>query len=89
MSQIHLNNVLFPAAKKKKRKTLVTLFFCYPVEIKSGKTINQDFFKNLVYWEKLTGSQTGAIIYGGNTYQKRSSGIDIIPWYSLSEIELV
>lgn len=27
-----------------------------PVEIKSGKTINNEFFKNLNYWKKISGN---------------------------------
>lgn len=56
-----------------------------PVEIKSGKTIHNDFFKNLRYWMKLTGVKNGKIIYAGDQNQKRTEGIKIVSWKSLSE----
>ena len=52
----------------------------YPVEIKSGKTITQDFFKGIFFWNKLTAQDGGSIIYAGNEAQKRSSNITILPW---------
>ncbi|OED48125.1 AAA family ATPase [Flavobacteriaceae bacterium (ex Bugula neritina AB1)] len=51
-----------------------------PVEIKSGKTITKEYFKGLRYWNNLTGSVGGKIIYGGNVYQKRSDDFEIIPF---------
>lgn len=56
-----------------------------PVEIKSGKTIQTDFFKHLRYWLKLTGEKKGKIIYAGDDNQKRTEGIEIISWKSLPE----
>ena len=58
----------------------------YPVEIKSGQTITKEFFKNLEFWKKLTGSENGAVIYAGNQTQKRSSGIAVYPWNHLHEL---
>lgn len=58
-----------------------------PIEIKSGKTIHNEFFKNLRYWMKLTGIKKGKIIYAGESCQKRSEGIEIIPWNDLSYID--
>lgn len=55
----------------------------YPVEIKSGATINTDFFKGLLYWFNLSGSKRGAVIYSGISAQNRSNGIEIIPWNGL------
>ncbi len=52
----------------------------YPVEIKSGKTITPDYFKGISFWNKLTGTEGGSIIYAGNEPQKRSGAIDILPW---------
>lgn len=51
-----------------------------PVEIKSGKTINSEFFKGLKYWEKLSGIPQGYLIYGGESPQNRSSGTTVLPW---------
>jgi predicted AAA+ superfamily ATPase len=50
------------------------------IELKSGMTIVSDFFKGLTFWQELTGQQNSRIIYGGNEIQKRSNGIEIIPW---------
>lgn len=51
-----------------------------PVEIKSGKTVTNEYFKGLNYWNNLTGIEGGKIIFGGEDYQKRSNNIDIIPY---------
>lgn len=56
-----------------------------PVEIKSGKTIHNEFFKNLRYWLKLTEEKHGKIIYAGDDNQKRSEGLEIISWKNLSD----
>ena len=58
-----------------------------PVEIKSGKTVHNEFFKHLRYWLKLTGEKNGKIIYAGDDNQKRSEGIEIISWKSLPEFD--
>lgn len=55
-----------------------------PVEIKSGKTVHNEFFKHLRYWLKLTREKNGKIIYAGDDNQKRSEGIEIISWKNLS-----
>ncbi|HKL09209.1 MAG TPA: ATP-binding protein [Bacteroidales bacterium] len=58
-----------------------------PVEIKSGKTVHNEFFRHLRYWLKLTGEKNGKIIYAGDDNQKRSEGIEIISWKSLPEFD--
>jgi len=55
------------------------------VEIKSGATINEDFFKNLRHWQKITDTslKDTCLIYGGNdylTYKKTQ----VVPWYGIS-----
>jgi predicted AAA+ superfamily ATPase len=55
-----------------------------PLEIKSGKTIHDEFFKNLRYWLKLTGEKQGKLIYAGADNQKRSEGIEVISWGEIS-----
>lgn len=50
-----------------------------PIEIKSGRTITNDYFKGLKYWNHLTGYTGGKIIYGGEEYQKRSHNFEVIP----------
>jgi predicted AAA+ superfamily ATPase len=57
----------------------------YPVEIKSGKTITNEFFKGVLYWLKISGEKSGAVIYAGESGQKRSNNIDIIPWNEITE----
>jgi len=37
-----------------------------PIEIKSGKTVSSDYFKNINYWNNLTGNNESYIIYNGN-----------------------
>jgi len=51
-----------------------------PIEIKSGKTINSEFFKNLVYWKKISGEKKSTLLYAGDTAQLRSEGTKVINW---------
>jgi predicted AAA+ superfamily ATPase len=51
----------------------------HPVEIKSGKTVTVDYFKNLRFWKKLTGQDKGSIIYDGDSPQYRTEGIRVVP----------
>lgn len=37
-----------------------------PVEIKASHTYNDEFLKNINYWNKLSGNKTGKLIYGGD-----------------------
>jgi len=45
----------------------------FPIEIKSGATINRDYFKGLNYFSALDACsvKSGAVIYGGASAQKR------------------
>ena len=52
----------------------------FPIEIKYGKTITPEFFKGLLFWQKISNTQNGAVVYGGEIAQKRSNGLEIIPW---------
>lgn len=56
------------------------------IEIKSGKTINTDFFKGLKYLKKTADDKfnSGSIIYGGDAEQIRSD-TSIFPWYKITE----
>lgn len=51
-----------------------------PVEIKSGKTITQDFFKNIEYWNNLSLQKEAIILFGGTTSQQRSNGSRVVNW---------
>jgi len=53
-----------------------------PFEIKSGKTINTEFFKNLKYWMNLSGVSQAKLLYGGTQHQKYTSGIEVKNWRS-------
>ncbi|MGO2103524.1 MAG: ATP-binding protein [Psychroflexus halocasei] len=50
-----------------------------PIEIKSGKTITSEYFKGLKFWNKITETEGGKIVYNGDIVQKRSKGFEIIP----------
>lgn len=55
-----------------------------PVEIKSGQTINTEFFKGLEYWRKLTESPDApaVLIYGGDS-PTTFKGMTALPWHML------
>ncbi|SKC17921.1 ATP-binding protein [Dyadobacter psychrophilus] len=54
-----------------------------PIEIKAGKTINGEFFKSLLYWNKLSGERKAYIIYAGNQEEERSNGVNVINWFEM------
>ncbi len=61
-----------------------------PPEIKSGKTINKDCFKELVFWKNLAG-ETGEkawLIYGGDSRQIRSD-VTVLPWHEINSEKIV
>ncbi len=54
-----------------------------PVEIKSGLTVNRDYFKGLNYWLNLAQADEGspaAIIYGGDNSTVRNN-VHVYPWW--------
>lgn len=51
-----------------------------PIEIKSGKTITNDYLRNINYWKELSGEKQGLVLYSGKQSQKRSDGNRIINW---------
>ncbi len=55
-----------------------------PIEIKSGQTINSDFFKGLEYWRKLIGmpKSQAVLIYGGDR-PTSFKDISVLPWHVL------
>lgn len=57
-----------------------------PLEIKSGKTIHDEFFRNLKYWHNITGNQGGFIIYAGDISQNRTDKLSILSWKELIEV---
>jgi predicted AAA+ superfamily ATPase len=60
----------------------------FPIEIKSGKTIHDEFLKNIEYWKSMTGFKKGLVLYAGKENQKRSKGTDILNWRELANLEL-
>jgi predicted AAA+ superfamily ATPase len=58
-----------------------------PIEIKSSKTINSDFFKNLNYWKKLSNATTSILVYSGDQEQNRSDGTFVTNWKNISILE--
>jgi hypothetical protein len=50
-------------------------------EIKSGQTLTEDFFANLVKWQKITKAprENLALFYGGDD-QRNVGGIQTFPW---------
>jgi uncharacterized protein len=59
------------------------------IELKSGMTIIPDFFKGLKFWQSLTKYDKCYVIYGGDETQKRSNGMEVIPWNSPAIRELI
>lgn len=57
-----------------------------PVEIKSGQTITNDYFKGIQYWNKISKTEGGYVIYGGNTQQVRGNGIYIMPYNQIKKV---
>lgn len=55
-----------------------------PVEIKSGHTISNEFSKGILFWNKITDSNGGFVIYSGDELQRRSNGITFIPFKSIN-----
>ncbi|MBS0655955.1 MAG: ATP-binding protein, partial [Verrucomicrobia bacterium] len=55
-----------------------------PIEIKSGETINTDFFSGLTKWNVLSGTDPSQnfIVYGGKEKQHRSQGT-VLGWNQL------
>ncbi len=51
-----------------------------PVEIKSGRTVVDDFFRGLRYWQRIAGKPSqSALVYGGDTSQVRH-GTAVYSW---------
>ncbi len=51
----------------------------YPIEIKSGQTVNGSMFSGLDFWLKLSGTERGMLCYGGNEAYTRN-GLHVRPW---------
>lgn len=60
-----------------------------PIEIKSGRTINPNFFDGLKYFQNLSGAapEDSYLVYGGETRQQRSMAT-VLGWQHLGDIPL-
>jgi predicted AAA+ superfamily ATPase len=58
-----------------------------PIEIKSAETVRDRFFKDIAYWNNLSGQSPtkSFLVYGGNKKEKRSSG-NVFGWKYASEV---
>lgn len=58
-----------------------------PIEIKSGQTINADYFSGLRKWLSWAGDEAGNsyLIYGGEESQERRDG-KVVPWREMKGI---
>lgn len=58
-----------------------------PFEIKSGMTLNRDYFTSLQRWSALAGSQAGepVLIYGGAEGQQRTDA-RVVGWQQVQEL---
>lgn len=57
-----------------------------PVEIKSGQTVTADYLKGILFWNKITQSRGGYVVYSGEIAQNRSNEIMVIPFKDLNQI---
>jgi len=57
-----------------------------PIEIKSGKTVSDDFFKGLRYWSRISGTDAKemVLVYAGLMDQTRKDG-KILSWRSFGK----
>jgi len=58
-----------------------------PIEIKAGKTITNNYFTGLDYWNKLSGQNPAdsIVIYAGDGGQKRSNGT-VLSWKNITKL---
>lgn len=59
----------------------------YPLEVKSGQTIINEYFKNISYWQKIAGNKSGKgyIVYAGNEDQIRTN-FKVYSWTSIESL---
>lgn len=58
-----------------------------PIEIKSGQTVTGEYLKGIQFWNKMTQSEGGFVVYGGDMMQNRSNRITIVPFKEMNTIE--
>lgn len=57
-----------------------------PVEIKSGATVQNAMLSNLEYYMRVAGVQNGCLVFGGKQGQQRSSGIVVVPYTEIGNL---
>ena len=55
-----------------------------PIEIKSGQTINSDYFKGLDYFARNFDAESGIVVYAGEDTQQRSDSRIVVPLKQLT-----
>jgi predicted AAA+ superfamily ATPase len=56
-----------------------------PIEIKSGSTLNSDYFKNIKYWHKISEVESQSfLIYSGEKQQRKKT--TILNWQNLDKL---
>jgi uncharacterized protein len=60
-----------------------------PVEVKSGRTFNSDFFKNIEWWENVADVpvEKGMAIYGGDDDWETAHG-RLVSWKNIPKLQL-
>ena len=58
------------------------------IEIKSSETIQKEFYKNIGYWQKISGYQEGFLIYSGNQQEPRQN-VTAIGWQKLADQDFI
>ena len=58
-----------------------------PIEIKSGQTLNRDFFKALKNWLPLVGKEAvfPSLVYGGSDSHVQN-GVRVFGWDAVAEV---
>jgi predicted AAA+ superfamily ATPase len=51
-----------------------------PIEIKSGMTVSSEYYKNLIYWKKLSGVKKAYVLYRGSLTINKSEGTKVENW---------
>lgn len=54
-----------------------------PVEVKAGQTVTGEYFKNIRYFNKISNTTGGIVVYAGKETRKYSDGIKVVPFDSL------
>ncbi|MDP2236325.1 MAG: ATP-binding protein [Bacteroidales bacterium] len=57
-----------------------------PVEIKSGQTVTNEYFKGILFWNKITQTRGGYIVYGGDMRQNRSNEVKVVSFRDLNYV---